>query len=294
MERLDEQRRKVAAVIAVLALAGSAAAATPNKNEAKPRKPTVYKFSEIVPNTKMVRAGYYLDGTNEFSPNGSKWTVLWFEQGKNGLFKMYNSNPNSPERRCHFDEWQVVKDGLIYLRTKSQCGTEDNEIVFKDGVLFTPVRLQSGQKWSKAGESDTSYYENGVRVCEGLNTWESKVVGEEKIHNGIFGLSIQTNENQTLKAVEGAPYSVACPPGPEVSFKWVEKFTYAKANRGIPLINSSGRVAGYAAGIARAEGGNPNFKGQVSPNNYDAKFSAWRPIGQPDNPNPAESAIPPA
>lgn len=248
-------------------------------------KPVQYNLYGSYPNFDLVQQGYFLSGINKYDPNrdpieadGSPpQAVLWFQLEANGQFKQYNSHPTSLSSTCHWDElrWNAGQKGsLVYLKTHNQCASKDNEIDFEPGIAFMPKSWARGQKWSKQGVSSTTYYENGVPVCEGINTWQSRVLGVNRLLSGVVTIQTQTNEVQTLQALPGAPASEVCPPGPETRFDWQENFFLGQ----VAVQGPDGSTSGYEPALVRAMGGNKEYIKQTGHGEWDVKMNNWQPL----------------
>lgn len=263
----------------------------------KSPKPIKYNLYGSYPNFSRVQQGYFLSGFNKYdshsgpiqadsSPNQA---VLWFQPEANGQFKQYNSYPDGPSSTCHWDElrWTAGPNGsLTYSTTKDGCAPHNTQIVFKPGITFMPKSWIRGQSWSRQGKSDTFYYENGVPVCEGSNTWQSRVLGVNRLVSGVVAVQTQTNETQTLNALPGAPLSEACPPGHETKFGWQENFFLGQ----IAVQGLDGSLNGYDLALVRAMGGNRLYIKRTGHGEWDVNMNNWQPL--PDTePLPTASGL---
>jgi hypothetical protein len=204
---------------------------------------------------------------------------LWFQALGDGAFKQFAT---APYGECHWDllRWGPGKRGVLaYLGTRAECYSDHTGIDFRPGIAFMPKTWQLGRPWSDRGVSHTVYSENGVRVCDGTNTWRSRVVGLVEMRHGGKAVHTQTNEHQALSPLPGAPTSSACPPGRETVFDWQENY-YIGAS--ISVRATGGEMGGASiaddAGLARSVGGNLAATRAVGHPEWDSNFTRWVPL----------------
>ena len=194
----------LATLVVLLVLGGSAAPASSDRVP-RPARTASYDLSAAYPNAGRAR-GYFLQGVSEYaSPTstvpGPHAASLWFQPSAGGAFRQFNT---APYRRCHWDllRWGPGPRGvLVYLATHAECYADHTAIVFRPGIVYMPKSWVPGQKWGVRGVSGVVYYENGIAVCAGTNTWRSRVVGVEATADGKPAVHTQTNETQTLSPI---------------------------------------------------------------------------------------------
>jgi len=274
--------KRIAAILAMAGLAISSAGAAPLK------RTNYYDLYKSFPNYNQVAQGNYLDGVNPYDPNVTDPDAphpahLWFQNEGNDTFKMYNTSPGD---QSHWDQYHWTsgnKAALVYTQTHSESSTGTTDVVIKSGVHFVPRTWEKGQKWAQSGKSGTLYFEAGTAVCQGILTWSSRVVGEEKLSYVAGGkvLHALTNEYQTWRAIDGAPQSPVCPPGQVVKQQSRENFYYGD----LPIRDASGNVTGYDWGLARSVGGNLLFRTENGHPEWDSQFKlGWNPMAEPNPP----------
>ncbi len=119
------------------------------------------------------------------------------------------------------------------------------------------------------------YSTNGIPVCDGTNTWQSRVRGLVELPDGEKAVHTQTNETQTLLPIAGAPISPACPSGRETRFEWQENY-YVGAL--IDVRSVDGSITGTDRGLARSRGGNPAAARVTGHPDWDSIFTKWEPL----------------
>jgi hypothetical protein len=233
-----------------------------------------YDLHASYPNMRRAR-GYFLRGVNPYgsaTSTGLQRTSLWFRPAGRGAFKQFNT---TPYRTCHSDllRWQPGKHGLlVYLETEAYCYSDHTRLVFQPGIAYMPKAWAPGEEWSTDGVSNTVYFENGVAVCAGLNKWRSRVVGLARLPNGVTAVHTQTDETQTLAAIEGAPSSVSCPTGQASSFAWQENFYLGGV---LTIRRQDGSAIGSDVGLLRSTGGNLAAARQVGHWQWESTFENW-------------------
>lgn len=220
-------------------------------------------LSGYYPNSGRYKSGYYLEGKNYANPQTPSRSVLWFQAQNDGSFRQYNS---APYDTCHWDQLSWKTGTLVYSKTHDQCGSNNNDTVYSPGVKFMPNSWTAGQNWSVNGSSATTYYNHGVVACQGINTWNSKVIGWEQISPGVQGLHIQNN--QSTAWTKGSDPS-GCAAG--YTTKWQENF-YLIA--GLPV---QGLTSGDY-GLKREVGGNIDSYNSTGKWDYDVWFDSWNKL----------------
>ena len=122
---------------------------------------------------------FYLTGTNAIPPG--KVDVLWFEDQKDGSFLQFNSAPESPNARCHWDRLSWLGGTLRYIETRHECPGDIETITeFDPPMVFMP-RYLGEETWSHTGVSSLRYYEGRSLVCTGNTRYTNTVslVGSE-------------------------------------------------------------------------------------------------------------------
>jgi hypothetical protein len=234
-----------------------------------------YNLYGSYPNARRQR-GYFLRGVNEYgsatSGSGPQRTSLWFQPQPDGAFKQFNT---TPYRECHWDllRWGPGKRGLlVYLATEADCYSDHTAIAFNPGIAYMPKTWMLGERWAVSGISDTVYAESGVPVCDGTDTWRSRVVGLARMPSGDAAVHTQTSEIQTLSPIAGAPSSVACPAGVVTAFNWQENFYLGGE---LTIRQQNGSAIGSDVGLVRSTGGNAAAARTGGHQQWDSVFDSW-------------------
>jgi len=237
-----------------------------------------YNLYQSYPNFRRL-SDYFLLGTNKYLlltlPSGSDQTSLWFQPLGDGTFKQFAT---APYRECHWDllRWGGGKQGLlVYIATLAACYSDHTEIVFHPGIAYMPKTWTSGDEWTDKGTSYTVYYDSGIAVCDGTNTWKSLVLGLTMMSDGEDAVHTQTNENQSLSPIAGAPTSSVCPPGQVTTFDWQENFYLDSL---LSVRKGDGSVHGSDIGLVRSTGGNTAATREAHHPQWDSVFSSWEPL----------------
>lgn len=256
--------------MAILLPAGPVAAA----RVGEPAAAAAYNLESSYPNLTRVR-GYYLTGVNRYqeltSSSGSDQTDLWFLPQADGTFKQFAT---TPYRECHWDllRWDRAAGGaLLYLATYSGCSADHTEILFRPAIRFMPATWQPTSRWAAHGVAATRFYDNGVLICDGENSWSSSVVGLARLAGGAEAVHTQTDELQTLAPAPGAPGSTYCP----TSFAWQENF-YLDGPLGVS--GTGGVPGGSDSALIRSSGGNLTATRAAGHPQWDSVFSGWSPL----------------
>jgi len=208
------------------------------------------------PNKSLVRDGMYLEGFNYVSGKAER-SVLWFELGRRGRFKQYNSAPDSPTAECHYDQMRWRKGVLRYSMTHDSCESVERETEFSPGIVLMPRRWTPGTVWSRSGTSDVTHREDGQVVCRGVNEWEATVLGWEEIAPGVEGIHVRSI--QSTRWTDGQS-STGCSAG--FTTDWQEDYYL------IPELPVRG--GDTAKAFKRSVGGNLNGNGR-----WDVWFDSW-------------------
>jgi hypothetical protein len=262
------------AVVAFALLDGSAPSASPGR-VGRVVAVSAYNLSASYPNARRQR-GYFLRGVNEYgsatSGSDPQRTSLWFQPQGDGAFKQFNT---TPYRQCHWDllRWDPGKRGLlVYLQTEADCYSDHTAIAFNPGIAYMPKTWMGNERWAVNGISDTVYSDSGVPVCDGINTWRSRVIGLARMPSGHAAVHTQTNEIQTLSAIAGAPSSPACPAGQVTTFNWQENFYLGGV---LTVRQQNGSAIGSDVGFVRSTGGNPAAARAAGHPQWDSVFDSW-------------------
>lgn len=138
----------------------------------------------------------YLEGYNFVTRLPVK-SVLWIEQQDKWTYKLYNSDPEDKNGKCHFDQLSWWDDGFLrYVKTFDSCpGSKQNEIVYDPPIVFLPKDFDKNRgNWSLSSTSKAKYYENGVLKCEGINNYSNKILEIEETKPGTKTVHWQTNQ----------------------------------------------------------------------------------------------------
>jgi hypothetical protein len=296
------RRRKIAVCAAVLSLLAGNASAALLKNPRDEDRTTPNALSgtslyEAYPDFRVAE-NYYLNGINldipgydPARPQATARAVLRFQSEGNGIFKQYNNDPAAPNSDCHWDQldWQPGAAGALeYTETYNGCGSVVQAFIYNPGIKFMPRFWRPGQKWSANTISNSSYYENGIKVCQGLNVSHSYVAGLKTLPGAGSTVHTHTTEIQSWLPVFNAPYSSLCPSYLTGSYKWQENFYLSDS---IAVMASNGTVTGYQPGLARSLGGlGGNTTKSANNVNWDVWFSSWKPMPQPTVPTVSPSS----
>lgn len=221
---------------------------------------TSYDLKSYYPNINLFK-NYYLEGHNYINSQSPSRAVLWFEPQDQWSYKMYNSAPEDVNSRCHYDLLSWWDDGFLrYVKTHDECpGHTPNEITYDSPIIFLPRLWDSLVPWVYNGLSGAKYYQNGVLVCEGTNSYKAEIVGLEQIapnEEGIHWRTTQTT-NWTSGNVPGG-----CSAGSTT--RWQEDYWLTNT---LPIQNSTPTKA-----LKRSKGGNLDISG----NNWDVWFDSWK------------------
>ncbi len=236
----------------------------------------VYDLKSYYPNTDFFK-NYYLEGKNYINSQSPTRSVLWFEQQDQWTFKMYNSAPEDVNKKCHYDQLSWWDDGFLrYVKTHDECpGQIPNEIVYDPPIIFLPRTWDSSTPWSFSGQSNAKYYQNGVVVCEGTNSYKAEIIGLEQIAPNEQGIHWKTTQNTSWA-------SGSVPGGCSAGYttQWQEDYWLTDI---LPTQNS-----GAAKALKRSNGGN---KG-VASDSWDIWFDSWKLLPWAPTPVPTVAPTP--
>jgi hypothetical protein len=220
-----------------------------------------YDLKSYYPNPSLFK-NYYLEGKNYVNPQSPSRSVLWFEPQDQWSFKLYNSAPGDANSRCHYDLLSWWDDGFLrYAKTHDECpGHVPNEIVYDSPIIFLPrFWNNSSIPWFYNGQSNAKFYQNGVKKCEGTNSYKAEIVGLEQIapnEQGIHWRTTQTT-NWTSGNVPGG-----CSAGSTTH--WQEDYWFTNS---LPVQNGNSTKA-----LKRSKGGNLDIK----TDSWDIWFDTWQ------------------
>ncbi len=170
-------------VLAVLALTTPANAGKRNRIDLEDR----------YPNMAMVEEGFYLEGFNYISGTAQR-SVLWFEDLGSGVWRQYNSGPESATSRCHYDEFEWDKK-LTYFSTVHSCDGVTAITLYPEGIDLMPRRWREGREWNRSGVTSVVHTVNGVITGTGFNYWQAHIDADQvEIHPGVFAVHVRTNQ----------------------------------------------------------------------------------------------------
>lgn len=252
-------RRMVAVGIGAVLLMAAFATSTGAQENSNPELGAEQDLRDYYPNRDMVDGDMYLEGYNYIS-GAAQRSVLWFEEGRRGRFKQYNSAPDDPKATCHYDElrWTRV---LRYHVTMDSCGDVERRTKYSPGIALMPRDWEDGDTWKARGTSDATHSEDGDVVCRGETSWSAEVFGWVEVAPGVFGIHVQSL--QTTDWTEGHSSS-GCSAGFTTS--WKEDYYLVP---GLPVAGG-----GTANAFKRSLGGNLD----VGVGRWDVWFDYWAPL----------------
>lgn len=252
-------RRVLAVLIAAVLLTATFATSTNAQERSNPELQEEQDLRDYYPNRDMVDDEMYLEGYNYISGVAQR-SVLWFEEGRRGRFKQYNSAPDDPKSTCHYDElrWRSV---LRYHVTMDSCGEVERMTEYSPGITLMPRDWEDGDSWRARGTSDVTHREDGDIVCRGETSWRADVLGWEEIAPGVFGIHVKSQ--QTTEWTEGHSPS-GCSAG--FTTRWQEDYYL------MPDLPVAG--GGTANAFKRSLGGNLD----VGAGSWDVWFDYWAPL----------------
>lgn len=220
---------------------------------------TSYDLKSYYPNNNMFNK-YYLEGFNYINNTPTK-SVLWFEPQDQWTYKMYNSAPEDVNSRCHYDQLSWWDDGFLrYVKTHDECpGKTPNEIVYDAPIIFLPSLWDGSTPWSLSGQSNAKYYQNGVVVCEGTNSYKAEIIGLEQIAPNEQGIHWKTT--QTTNWISGSVPG-GCSAGSTTH--WQEDYWLTDI---LPVQNGVSTKA-----LKRSKGGNLD----IPSDSWDIWFDSWK------------------
>ncbi len=212
------------------------------------------------PNIDQIRAGNYLEGFNYVSGEPAR-SVLWFEERSRNRFRQYNSAPDDPQTRCHWDQLKWHRGILRYQVTQNACGDVTRRVRYRPAIRLMPEVWTPGGDWTRTGTSGVTYSENGTVVCRGDNEWVATVEGYVDIAPGVQAIHVRSR--QTTTWTEGQS-SAGCAAG--FTTEWQEDYYL------LPDLPVTG--GGTAPAFKRSVGG--NLAG--GPDRWDVWFDSWEPL----------------
>ncbi len=275
-------RAAVVLLVGVLAIVPSAISATRAGGARVGAHATSVDLFASYPDARRGR-GSFLVGSNRSGaatpstgPGGP--TSLWFAPQGDGAFKQFDT---APYRECHWDllRWEAGVTGLlVYLATRALCYADHTAIAFRPGIAYMPKSWTPGEKWAIHGVSQTLYSDDGVPVCDGTNTWASRIVGLATLGDGQRAVHTQTNEIQALSPIPGAPSSASCPSGQVTTLAWQENFYLGS----LPVSDAAGATVGLDGGLVRSDGGDLAEMAATGHPQWDTVFSSWQAMPPAD------------
>ncbi len=179
--------KKVTAIIAMLVLIGSLTSPASAKG-------VRIDLEDIYPNMEMVDDGFYLEGFNYVSGSPAR-SVLWFEDMGSGVWRQYNSGPESPTSRCHFDEFEWDKK-LTYFSTVHSCDGVTAVTLYPEGIDLMPRRWRAGREWDRSGVTSVVHMIDGVITGTGFNYWQAHIdANQVEIHPGVFAVHVVSTQH---------------------------------------------------------------------------------------------------
>jgi hypothetical protein len=213
------------------------------------------------PNTAVVSDGVYLVGFNHVSGSAQR-SGLWFELKSGGRFKQYNSAPDDPNTKCHFDKLRWRGEVLRYSKTQDSCGGIKRETKFSPSIRLMPRYWAPGEDWSLSGTSKVTHLEDGDVKCRGLNEWTATVEGWVEIAPDVQAIHVSSVQKTTW--TEGQS-STGCAAG--FTTDWQEDYYL------MPDMAVVG--GGTANSFKRSTGGN---QFPDSTDRWDVWFDFWTPL----------------
>lgn len=204
------------------------------------------------PNGAMIQ-NYYL---NQASPH----QVLWFEKQDQWSFKVYNSAPEDPNSRCHWDLLSWWDDNTLrYSQTHNECPKSIQiDTIYDPPIILLPSLWDENQNWSLDYQAKMIQKESGITVCTGTNNYTASIIGWENISPGTRVLHWRSQQQTTWdnfgKCAGWAPT------------RWREDYWLEDS-----LSVEGGRTA---KGLKRSKGGNLD----VPSDSWDIWFDMWKKL----------------
>src|SRR5262249_20508345 len=135
------------------------------------------------PNTALYTT-QYLSGHNYLpDPTHPTWSVLWFEAEGARTYRMYNSDPASPQARCHWDQLSWRPDGYLrYAKTVDTCTSSPVVTDFSAApIIFLPQSWDGVTPWRLGGSTPVTHSVGGLIRCTGITVWLAQIFGWEPL-----------------------------------------------------------------------------------------------------------------
>jgi hypothetical protein len=210
-------------------------------------------LDSFYPDPARVASGFFLSGANVAGPTPTT-SDFWFAELGGGVFRQYNW---APPQSCHWDQLQWAGGVLRYDATHDGCGTANNEVDYRPGVVYMPEQWAPGSTWSSTGTSVAAYTDRGAVTCRGVNHWASRAVA-----SGPNLYRFETT--QTISWTSGSDRS-GCKAGTVT--RWFDSFD-------LGALVVTGLTVSDAA-LVREVGGNLDDTRTAGHWDYDVRFAAW-------------------
>ncbi len=237
-------------------------------------------LKQYYPNPALYK-NYYLEGFNYETTSGTpERSVLWFEDaGSQGGFKIYNTAPEEPAKRCGWDALKWTEDSLYYSQTHDGCGGHNKDVIYNsqggEGIKFLP------RYWDDSTSQDW-VYESSVPVktttldgsegCDGINTYKSTVTaGYTDIDSGVPvvpAIHWVTEQNTVWTKGDDQPWCIKDGVTP-----WREDY-YMLID--LPIEGYTGLTT--ANGLKRTVGGNFGHFQDTNHHDWDIWFATWKKL----------------
>jgi hypothetical protein len=203
-------------------------------------------------------ATHYLSGHNYLpDPALPTLSVLWFEAQDAHDYRMYNSEPASPQARCHWDQLSWRPDGYLrYVKTVDTC---TSSLVVTDfsaaPITFLPRSWDGVTPWRLGGSTPVTHSVDGLIRCTGTTTWVAQILGWEQLTPWDHAIHWRTTQLTNWTTGSGD-----CAAGMVV--RWQEDYWLTAA---LPS------PRGPAKGLKHANGGNLDS----ASGNWDVWMNSW-------------------
>lgn len=204
--------RLVAALVCLAFLGPGAApiaAADPTRTDTPDQPVSV----DLRPFMDAPSNGTYLEGTNR----GAR-AVLWFERQDQWTFRMYNSAPEHPDARSHWDTLSWWDDG--FLRYVGTADAVNGTTTYDPPIIFLP-RTWDGGRWLRAGTSTVTHVFPDGTTKTGRIEWITRIVGADRIRPHWRWISVTYWQNGDIT-------------------RWVEDYWLGKIGRQPAIQHSAG------------------------------------------------------
>jgi len=203
-------------------------------------------------------ATQYLSGQNYLpDPAHPTWSVLWFEAQDAYSYRMYNSNPASPQARCHWDQLSWWPDGYLrYLKTVDNCAGSTVVTDFSAApIIFLPENWDGVTPWRLEGSAPVTHFADGLIRCTGITVWLAQIFGWEPLTPQDHAIHWRTTQLTNWTTGSGD-----CAAGTAV--RWQEDYW---------LTAALASPAGPEKGLKRANGGNLDSASR----HWDVWMNTW-------------------